>query len=138
MSQKQASDPKSVSAPSPASGAAQYVDTSPLGQEVEVVRFSVSPDFKGKTRLGLPVGARSNVHGEPSKSCPDATPLPEGLRVTWFPQAGIILFRHTRIDTAPGVDPVQVVEEKWLNDSTDAFLWWETRSQVKRVTLPSK
>ena len=134
MSQKQADAQKSPNR------TPQTVDYDALGPSVQVVRFAVSPDFRGKSHLGLSLASGSYVFGDRPVGKPpgEIVALPEGLKVVWFPKAGLLLFRRTRIDTAPGVDPVEVVEEKWLNDSTEQFLWWETQSQIKRVTPPSK
>jgi len=117
-------------------GAQSFKDT--LGPGVPIVRFMVGNEFRGKPMLGLSVKANGGIYGRASKQFPEAKPLGEGRSVTWYPQAGLILFTYTRVDEAPGVPPVTVVEERWLNDSTDQLLWWETPSQAVRDTPRSK
>lgn len=124
---------KKVSAPQ--SGMHQQGPSVDLGPELDIVRFAVGNDFRSKPLLGLSVKARSNVYGKRSARHPDASELPAGLSVVWFPKAGLFRFRRIRKDEAAGVEPVFVLEDKWLNDSTDQLLWWETPSLTVPATL---
>jgi hypothetical protein len=110
-----------------------------LGPAVPVKRVAVESDFRGKSMLGLSVKADNGIYGARDKKHPDVKELPAGVTITWYPTAGLFCFRKTRVDTADGdVPPVEVVEERWLNDSTDQILWWETPSKVFPVTPRSK